>query len=928
MEETDVRNALARRLQKSLPESSTNFKLPNPTVSVPKSVTPEESNKCPPSALTEPLNSIGVRVEGYLYKYSSGHLGRWQKRFFVLEAGRFAYYKRVPSERDPTHSNASKSFSIRRIKSVCSKGGLDDREFTLIFSNGKGYQMRAPTNEDMHKWVSSLRSAIVYFEAHGDGTTGAGTEDGGMSDEGADGLTSANGSVISESSPRAPMSPSGSDSRLSSMLHGLVPRRESLTGVLHLAVKPLTAVASHIPGLQSQQDAPILEVEIDPDQLDKNFEEWFYFIPMDQMSSTASTVTIYREIRMSHVIEACSRVVNHLFATLASLPRGAEVKIEEALGRAQARIRDSQSAERATIVVEEYVSRLTKYVSKCLDIRSANLMHANEHHTNTELPQIMDTVVKLISLVDRVVPQDLCPVNAGSSVSSTESSPTAHTLPKKSNVKCVCCYCDPSGVAILKLERQNGGKKNLQVPPVSCSNEKWKKGLRTVLQRIGGELEVGLIEEMQGGIAKAEAAWQSPGVPTKPTTEDTHGPCPQNHALFEDLKLSAKQQVLLSSFAPLFIQNAQTKCLNASSQWMVAYPLAARLISEHTSSALVASVNCVWRHFKREATSISEQANEEVTKKYTEAIRSRKEESLRNSKLDHLISFSNECILISLFCAKTWSNAVTAKFTPEVFMTCMDGLSSGFLVTAADVCNSIVKHHFYPLISFDLHKMFGPKNLSINHATPMTHAKNLADRFVSLIDTLNPLPCVREGVVSLLGPACMKGYLSGVIRNKPKLKTFKTVPEMIKDDLELWREIFAVRYKGSMLQLTPSIVVGEEFHKILIDKNRLNFSIHFNTLGKLIGSLSDSFHGISAVVKMREHEWPSSAEKKDISNMLSSMKAIAMKEEKEDGTFENSEPHLPSAQEPVSKKGKTLNTALVIQLPVGDFKDVPWKISD
>ena len=950
MADEDVRNALARRLQRNHSDSSPTSKpgvssstaasslrglppLPTPRVTVPTAL--------------DPVDSSGVRVEGYLYKYSSGRLARWQKRYFVLESGRLSYFKKQPSERDPLTSNPCKTFSIRRIKAVNTKqyGAVDDREFTLVFANGKSYQMRAPTHEDMRKWAASIRGAIAYFEAHGD-TSGGNDHDGGMSDDGVDGMTSTGGSVISESSPRGPVSPSSNDHKLTAMLHGLIPRRESLSGALHLAVKPL---------LPSGPEAfSMLEVEIDPDQLDRNFEEWFYFVPLDESPRQSATV-IHREMRMSNVVEACTKANNHLWSTLANLPRGADTKLEDAVVRAKARIAAPLAVQRATIVVEEYLTRVSKYVCRCLDVRSSNMMnpatlpssqgkstlglggdpssHQPHHNTASELPQLMDCIARIVSLIDKILPSTITNVGDDASPSTSQTSTSGTTV---TALKCVCCYCDPSGLAMLKLERQHGGKKNLQLPPVSCSVEKWRKALRLVLQRVGGELEVGLIEELQGLIQSAESAWEA-APRSSPNPGEVFGPCPQSHPLLDDMKL-AKPAVLMSSFGPSFIQTAQTKCLNASSQWMAAYPLAARLVSEHTSSALVASLNSVWRQFKRAAATASERASVEVGKKYTESVRNSREgvdpgAAADFANLEHLISFANECVLVSRFCSKTWSNGVSAKFTPDVFLTCMEGLAAGFQTTAADVCHSVVKLHFFPRVKFDMNKMFNPKNLAHNHASPMTHAKLVVEQFIDSVVALSPLPCVMDGVVALLGAATMKAYASAFIRNKPKLKVFKTVPAMLKDDTEVFRSLFSVgKFAVAQTHLSSSIAVIGEILKILAESNKSNFSIHFNSISKLVGSKAEGFHVISNVAKMREHEWTTSADRKDVASMLASMKVLVASERKQ-SVDDDDDHHGETIQNERVEEGRKPSkngplAAVAVTLAVGELKDVPWRFGD
>ena len=937
-----MRNALARRLQKNISDASNSSKQDAAGLS--------STQKLPPQTTTpstaDAFDVMTVRVSGFLYKYSSGHLARWQKRFFILEGGRLSYFKKSPTEKD----EANKTFSMRKIKSVSSKDslGADDREFGLLFANGKTYQIRAPTNEDMRKWVASLRGAIAYFEQSGIDVDQHADDDAALSD--ADGMTSANGSVMSENRP--PDSPThSSEHKLSSRLQGLIPRRESLTGVIHAAGHGLSSIKHAVIPSASLGLAPVdtsmLEVEIDPDQLDKNFEEWFYFV--QSSSASKQGVQIQRDIKMSHITDAVGKANQHLWSTLASLPRGSEVKLEEAVGRAKSRMGGPEAVERATIIVEEYLLRMSKYVQRSVDIRSASMPRLGHgrttlglgsdvpappaNHWISELPQLMDCITRVQGFIEKL-------------------------FGRNGEKCCLCCYCDPSGVAMLKLERQHGGKKQLVLPPVSCSQAKWRKSLRSLLQRIGGELEVGLIEELQNLIQSAELAWESHPRATQPTDDPVFGPCPQQHPLFDDMFVnptpgvkSSPPKILMSSFAPAFVQAAQTRCLNTASQWMAAYSSSARLISEHSSSALVASLNSVWRQFKRVATNATDRAHREESRKYTESIRNSRDDALRSSAssqggggspsnhrrrsssvgsaaaadmndlvfdLEHLISFSNECVLISRFCAKTWSNGVSAKFTPDVFLTCMDGLASGFLATAVDVCHSIVSIHYLPRVKFDLNKMFHAKNLSQNHSTPMAYGKIITDQFVGSVDVLSPLLCIKEGIVSLVGPALMRAYMGALFRNKPKLKTFKTVPEMVRGDIETFKDTFVAGFKVPSICVEQTLTVADALLQAVNDRNRINYSIHFNTLSQLIGSKPDAFSVIQSVVKMREHEWKSSSDKKEIASILSSIKSGMSVAEPED---ETETPKEPSVVKRLPKG------AVVVTLGVGELK-VGWKFDE
>lgn len=898
MGDSDARNALARRLQRPVSEG---IVVGKPEQVASKLTAPTASCSESSTNGTMSIDAISIRVEGFLYKYSSGHLARWQKRFFVLASGKFSYFKRVPLDKDVPN----KSFSVLRIKLVNVKEGpsADDREFSLAFSNGKSYQMRAPTSEEKRKWVHSLRGAIAFMESHPGGVPDD-EDGGGISDDGFDGMTSINGSVVSETSPRDPQSPcQSSEHKLSSRLHVLLPRRESIAGVIHLAASGLTSLKPSIPGLSSPvQDTSMLEVEVDPDSLDKNFEEWFYFVSEENL--------IDRKVQMSQIMEACQRANNHLWCTLANLPRGTEdLRLEEAIGRAKARMGGGAAVERASIIVEEYMSRISKSVGRALDLRRDG--------KSSDLPQLMDCVSRIFLSIDKLLP----------------------IMPPET--RCVCCYCDPSGVALLKLERAHGGRKGLTLPPVACSGDKWRRLVRSIVQRIGGELEVGLIEDLQHLILSAEDAWNGPSC-NQPLSAP-HGPCPQQHPLLDDLdirkissivgkQLLAPLKVALTSFGPAFVQASQAGCLNAASQWMAAYPSSARLIAEHTSSALVASVNSVWRTFKRQAGVAAERASEEQSKKNTESTRVARDELLKRKEiftdLDHLVAFANECVLISRFCAKTWSNGVTSKFTPEVFLTCMEGLASGFLATAADVCHTIVLLHLSPRIRYDLIKLLSPKCLVAHkQASPMVHGKILADQFVSAVEVCMSITCVRDGVVALIAPALLRAYVAALVKNKPRVKSHKSLPETLREDLDLFRSFMDQTLHVPPSQLSLPFQIAQEIQNLMVERNRSNFSIHFNSIAKLANSKHDAFVAVSSFIKMREYEWTLSTEKKEIAAIVSSMKSVAASESKqpcEDDSVQEALKHADSS-DPQVKKGK--NGVTIITLHVGDLK-APWKLED
>jgi hypothetical protein len=908
MGDTDLRDALARRLQKTAGDSSPAAKI---SATFPMNATrglpplPRGGNN---PVIFNTQDTAVNRVDGFLYKYSSGPISRWQKRYFILENCKLNYYKRVPV--DPSSAQPNKTFSIRRIKQVKVPND-EELEFSLVFSNDKSYAMRAPSMDEMRRWISALRSAIELSEKLALENPNASLDDGdGMSDN--DGMISANGSVFSDSSPKnLAMSPSsktvdetasGTGGRFSNIIHGLIPRRESLS--LH---RSHPSTDSDAPTAGAVAHAP-WSIDIEQLALDKNFEEWFYFVPNSIPSPRSapgsprrrSSVPLIREIRMTHVIDGCTRASNHMWCAFAGLPRGTDMRLEEAIGKAKHRIHGPLALGNANTLVEEYVARIVKYVGLSLDVR-----FASSHHNVAELPSLMECIAKFTAAVDRLIPLQESP--------------------------CVCCYCDPSGTGLLKLEKNQNRKSVACPPPVCCSNEKWRKNFRSLLQRLGGELEVGLIEELHQIITSAESVWNMPSIepgagPSRHNSLSSdqataHGPSLISHPLLDDMNHGKASQtvtvsILMTSFSVSLVQAAQSKCLNASHQWMAAYPLAARLVAEHSSSALVAAMNSVCRQFKRNCMSVSQ--NEESVRKLTESAKQNRIEkwrkisacwsapatsqyvqavaSVKSSKLsstdevqptgvkpkqeltlftsiEHLVAFINECVLISRFCAKTWSNGVSSKFTPAVFLTCMDGLSGAFLSSAVEASLSLVKLHFHPVTRLELARLFGPKLLVKSTTSPMTSCKETTDVFLAAISSLHPLPCVKEAVVQIVAQFVVHDYLTGLIKNRPKLKTFKTLPELIAHDSEIYRDFFGREHGVQKIALDANLVSIDKVVEMLNETNAFSFTIHLNTVSKVVGSTSAAFAVISGVLKMKEHEYSSSSKlKKDVASMVNSMK--------------------------------------------------------
>jgi hypothetical protein len=874
MGDSEIRDALARRLNKN----SVGTNLPNKTgapVQSTKGLPPLSNDKSGGgnAVNTSTLSTSGIHAEGFLSKYSSGTFSRWQKRFFVLDGGRLSYYKRLPSEQ----TSPSKIFGIRKVRAVIDKSASDDRDFDLVFTTGKTYSIRAPTAEDAINWVTSLKAAIVQYEMSGD-AYGDDGNDGTLSEDA--GMTSMNGSAFSEVSPRQSMFP-------------LSPSKESALSAL--------LPSGHMNRKESIQ--PWDTSDVDMTGLDKNFEEWFYFIPEDDHGRGSTT------IKISHVADACNRANSHLWSILGGIARTSDLKSpNDVLVKAKARMSASTPAacDKVSILVEEYYTRLGYYVNKALDIRSANGSTHNDRSPSTlglgsstqpvaasptELPMLMDCVAKMLCMMERLLPI-----------------PQPH---------CVCGHCDPSGVNVLKLQRaSSGGKKNFTPPSVNCSNEKWRKSLRTILQRLGGEVEVGLIEELQILLQNCEHTWSL-------SPRDPHGPSAQNHPLLEDV-IGSSGLVMMTSFSTNFLQMAQNKCINAPQQWMAAYPQCSRLIAEHASSALVAVLNSLWRHFKRRAAVIGDSADVESERKYTETMRANRETLFINGSdqlidMDHLIAFGNEAVLVSRFCSKTWSNGVSSKFTPDVFITCMDSLAVGYLATAADVAQSIVRIHFYPRLKYDLVKQFSGKTLLVGQ-TPMQYSRALVNQMTNGVDTRYALPCMYEAIVALCAQAIMRAYLPALVKAKPKTKVHKTLPEFLSKELHIYKDVFGREFPQPQIQLDEYTALFDIALRVMNESEKLNFTIHFNTLTNALSSPLHAYTIMNGILQIREHEFAN--DKKQIKLMLSSMKEVCSTAATT--TCDDDDDGSPGVHSQIKL---TPNKTTIIILGVGTIRQ-PWKFEE
>jgi hypothetical protein len=169
-------------------------------------------------------------------------------------------------------------------------------------------------------------------------------------------------------------------------------------------------------------------------------------------------------------------------------------------------------------------------------------------------------------------------------------------------------------------------------------------------------------------------------------------------------------------------------------------------------------------------------------------------------------------------------------------------------------------------------------------------------------------------------------WLSGVLWFIwPRVKTTKCLPETVKADLDLFRSFVDQTLHIPANQLSLSFQVALEIQDLMVEQNRSNFSIHFNTIAKLSGSKQDAYLAVSAFLKMRENEWTLTSEKKEIVAIVSSMKSIVSMESKTLQEDADSQKSAADFTEPLVKKSK--NGSIVITLHVGDLKAL-WNLED
>lgn len=686
----------------------------------------------PSVTLANPADA-DIRCEGYLSKFSSGSLtGRWQKRYFVLKNGRFGYFKKAPASPEAA---PEKSFSLRRIKEVVSKESASEREFSIQVGETL-YPLKAPAPSDMRKWVSVLNTALAHKDSFP------------ISEDDEDGSSSAVDMISVSNS---------------------VTSQISDVSMMNEDVQAYLAQQRALAASAAKQHETVWEVDLDPDELELLFSDWYPIL--DEIPDNLGQVG-------EAVVAGMTKSISHLYSTLAGDIFDKEVT--DLSGQYKRAKTVMQSVRKASAqgdpvrtqlnsVLIEYIPRIILQVNKFLDhrkeVRELTRVEEDEPTSvlwkRSELLGVLDTLSLLMGDLSGLL---------GSS-------------------DCTCSYCDPVGISSSSSEQ--------------CSaNERWKKSLRNCLQRVAGEFEVSLIERIQSQMLPIESTWDAAAGSSE------SAPNKKTHPLF-----GSRLTVWLSGWAPALIvacQEEGSDLLKESGRLSHCI----RLVSEVVSSVLVAVLNSAWRQFKRKSmrTSYFASQRKDALRKIAQLrdgnigfwsvfsnsstlaaisqLEQTPNEELNALDLCNLLAFANEAVMLSVFLSETLPQQL--PYIPKIFESCFDGLSATFGNTALETCSHLVHFHFVEPNYEPLAVCFNPKLvISEIRKTPMIVARDIAEKFASDLLPLGAHPVVKAHVVSMLPASLIYVYLSGLIKNRVKLKAVKNLAGMIESDIIIFKSLFS-----------------------------------------------------------------------------------------------------------------------------------------
>ena len=698
----------------------------------------------PPAAsiLTETeLKSVTVdsviNCEGYLSKFSSGTLtGRWQKRFFVLKGGRFGYFKATPTS---SEAKPEKSFSLKKIKEVVSKESASEREFSIRVGETL-YPLKAPTPSDMRKWVSVLNTALAQKDSLP------------ISDDDEDGSSSAVDMISVSNSVTSQMSD---------------------VSMMNEDVQAYLAQQRAMAASAARQHETVWEVDLDPDELEVFFSEWFP--SFDEASESLAQLGAY-------MVTGLTKSISHLYSTLAGdifdkdlTDLAGQYKRAKSVMQSVRKVSSSQGDPVRTqlnSVLIEYMPRIIVQVNKFLDFRKETRESSREEEEDDDdCSLILWKRSELFGILDIL---SLLMTDLSNLLGSAE---------------CDCSYCDPVGATSSLSEN-------------CTATERWKKSLRNCLQRAAGEFEVSLIERIQSKMLTIESTWDAAA------GSSDAAPSKKNHSLF-----GSRLTVWLSAWAPSLVVACQAEGSDLLKE-EAKLCHCNRLISEIVSAALVAVMNSAWRQFKRKSLRTNLFASQR--KFALEAIAELREKNIgfwsvfsngttlaaisqlevvppedsNTLELCNLLAFANEAVMLSVFLAETLPQQL--PYIPKIFESCFDGLSATFANTSLETCRHVVHFHFVETNYDSMYCAFNPKSLSAEmRKTPMIIARDAVEKFAADLLPLGAHPVVKAHAINMLPVSVICVYLSGLLKNRIKVRMTKNLLSMIESDIIIFKSLFS-----------------------------------------------------------------------------------------------------------------------------------------
>jgi len=494
--------------------------------------------------------------------------------------------------------------------------------------------------------------------------------------------------------------------------------------------------------------------EISSEEIDALFAEWFGFL--DDPRS---------EIKGGRMIDAASRAATDLLAVLGSLPRGEDVAFSEAKS---AIVKKKQSGEISLVPIGDYVVRICQ-----------KLLHWLARGSSVQRKSITDDIPVLIEWVSRFNAQleELFPP-----VAATGAGGISSGSPEDDSDSSMI-----SGV----LE---GGK--------NCDSIAWRKALKFVLNRLASEWEVLIIEAVQGRIP-SESVWDAPASVRRVSSTNILGS--QNFS----------KPIVLTSWTLDFITAINETILSRSTRgtlWSIAYPTCVDVLTGHCANALIACMNSCYREFKsrsnqlsnyKKSTKLGKAFSKMKTRLSTRRVSSgggqetppspprvTSQKNL-NVSFEHMVAFGNECTILSVFCQHA-SGIAELRSHSSVFSACLESLSTAFANTSNEIARSIVKIHFTDENKKILASAFDPKTLAIRVKVPITETLDVAQEFISndVSVTVGCHDLLRYLIVGQVMHAVSSGYVSSLVKHKPKILKFPRLGAVVAEDEGLFFSMF------------------------------------------------------------------------------------------------------------------------------------------